>query len=846
VLSTAQVIQQNRAAARSTCEFVPTMLLLTDGAVLNKNGSLTVAFSVSGVDLEGKLQPAYDAVATNQEHAFAAFDDCVTLDQYVDRAITTEYPEGEFQDDVSAAIDGVWAEQFAQGRQFRNRLLLSFTYTPKKSGDGLFDRVAALVTQQGMSWWSALGTTIKGFLSVKAEMSYTADEIGGYLRRFEEQLGSYASAFTSGRIHRLTGSDLLGALYQRINFGGDAERVRPPDAPIYLDSQLTATTFQVDPDSAQRLLLLGDRIRYAAAVTVKEWPTSSYPGMLDYLLSLPCEFTIHHSFRFVSSQEADKHCTKMEKHHRDLAVKFKDMIRQGVTGREPDQMDEGRLTLSADAASARASIVSTGERFGWYHFSVVAFGDTPEQLEAAVSEIRKAIARFEIVSIRESLGLLSVLAGTIPGNTDILVRWFFFSASAFANLIHLRTVASGRLDNPHYSEQARKFMPALAAFPTQHNTPFFFNSHVDDLGHAMIVGPPGAGKTVMACFLQSQFRKYIGGRVYVFDKDRSCRITTLMHGGQHIDLTAGQANGRMNPFALLGQRDEAGLIIHFDWLSRFTRYLLEALSNTNLSAADGDYAAVERALTLAAALEPTLHNLSTVASSMPNHLRARIQPWLRGQEKGHFFDNDSDAFSLGDYSCIEMGALLERDPVTAMAVLDYAVHRITGALADGSVAPTLIYIEEVWFMLKNPKFEAIIENWLRVLRKKNAVLWFATQSLSELAGSDISAAIINSMPTKIFLPNEEVRSDLNYRLYTQSFGLNDSQVEQIQRGIRKRNYLISQGGISRMVWAQFDPTILACLRSDSRAQKVFQNWYQQREHVADWRRKYIEELCSEA
>lgn len=145
-------------------------------------------------------------------------------------------------------------------------------------------------------------------------------------------------------------------------------------------------------------------------------------------------------------------------------------------------------------------------------------------------------------------------------------------------------------------------------------------------------------------------------------------------------------------------------------------------------------------------------------------------------------------------------------------------------------------------MLKNPAFESIIENWLRVLRKKNAVLWFATQSLTELANSTISAAIVNSIPTRVFLPNEEVRSEANYRLYTASFGLNDAQVEQIQRGIRKTNYLLVQGGFSRMVWARFDPTILACLRSDALAKKIFAKWYAQASAEPHWKRHYIEEL----
>lgn len=389
----------------------------------------------------------------------------------------------------------------------------------------------------------------------------------------------------------------------------------------------------------------------------------------------------------------------------------------------------------------------------------------------------------------------------------------------------------------------RVAVPTLTAFPTQHNTPFFFSTHADDVGHAMFVGPTGAGKSIVATFLLSQFRKYEGGNIYIFDKDYTCYIPTLLMNGQHLDLTAAEARGRMNPYALLGVRESDGKLTHFEYLNRFTRYLLESLSpDAPLSALTDDFAEIEQAIVLTAAMEPELHCLSTVVSQLRPELKSRASPWLRGAEKGHYFDNDHDEFSLGRFTTIEMGALLERDGVTAMAVLDYTVYRITMALSDNNGAPTVIYIEEVWFMLKNPAFESIIENWLRVLRKKNAVLWFATQSLTELANSTISAAIVNSIPTRVFLPNEEVRSEANYRLYTASFGLNDAQVEQIQRGIRKTNYLLVQGGFSRMVWARFDPTILACLRSDALAKKIFAKWYAQASAEPHWKRHYIEEL----
>ena len=837
--------QANREHARGMNEIIPYMLLVTRGLVLNKNGSLTALFDLDGVDLEGKTQARFDGTAQNQEHAFGSFDERITVDQYVDHRTTDEYPAGEFDDPVSRAINDTWRLQFVEGLQYRTRLSLAVTYTPPKGSEGFMDRIAGYIARDGMNWGRAVLTATRSWLSLSRELKLTASELDTHIQAFEEQLGGFFSAFDNGRIRRLENELLLGALYRRINLEADVQRVSPSGAPIYLDSLLSANCIEADERDPKLLKVSGLTDRFVAALTVKEWPSASFPGMLDHLLAIPGEFVIHHSFRFVSSRAADDYTLRMEKHHQNLAVKFTDVVRQAITGNPPERFDDGRIALSNSAADARASITAINQRWGWYHFSLLAIGKTREETERTLSELKKALNKYEVVSIRESMALLSTYAGSLPGNQDLLIRWFFFSTAALCDLIHSRTVTSGSLYNEHYSKQAREPMPILTAFPTQYNSPAFFSTHLDDLAHALIVGPPGAGKTVFINFLLSQFRKYPGGRAYVFDKDNSCRITTLIQGGSHINLMAAENRGRMNPYALLGVRDSAGNLVHFGWLLQFTIYLLESLSETRLSAELKEYDEVENALSRVATFEPALWRLSTLSGQWNDKLKSRISPWVAGQDRGHFFDNATDSFEFSDFTTIEMGTLLERDQIAAVAVLDYAVYRISQSLSDDSTAPTVIYIEEVWFMLRNPQFEAIIENWVRVLRKKNAMLWFATQALAELAGSNISAAILNSVPTRIYCANEEARSEQNYKLYTADFGLNDTQVEQIQKAQRKTNYLLVQGSFSRMVWARFEPTILACLRSDKLALKLFTRWYAQRETQPDWQLHYIEEICNE-
>jgi type IV secretory pathway VirB4 component len=121
---------------------------------------------------------------------------------------------------------------------------------------------------------------------------------------------------------------------------------------------------------------------------------------------------------------------------------------------------------------------------------------------------------------------------------------------------------------------------------------------------------------------------------------------------------------------------------------------------------------------------------------------------------------------------------------SAAAVLSYLFHRIEGRL-DGR--PSLIIIDEGWLVLDSPAFAAQLREWLKTLRKKNASVIFATQSLADIETSSIAPAIIESCPTRIFLPNERAGEPQIARVY-ERFGLNARQIEILSRATPKRDY----------------------------------------------------------
>jgi type IV secretion system protein VirB4 len=103
-------------------------------------------------------------------------------------------------------------------------------------------------------------------------------------------------------------------------------------------------------------------------------------------------------------------------------------------------------------------------------------------------------------------------------------------------------------------------------------------------------------------------------------------------------------------------------------------------------------------------------------------------------------------------------------------------------------------------MLGHPVFRAKIREWLKVLRKANCAVVLATQSLSDAARSGILDVLIESCPTKIFLPNEEAatrgtQEHPGPRDLYEAMGLNETQIEIIRSATKKRHYyLVSPEG----------------------------------------------------
>ena len=185
-------------------------------------------------------------------------------------------------------------------------------------------------------------------------------------------------------------------------------------------------------------------------------------------------------------------------------------------------------------------------------------------------------------------------------------------------------------------------------------------------------------------------------------------------------------------------------------------------------------------------------------------LRQALKPFTLDGAFGYLLDGSSDTLKLNSTLAFEMETLMHSKGLVA-PVLTYLFHKLETRF-DGR--PTFLILDEAWVFLDDPMFADRIREWLKVLRKKNVSVIFATQSLSDIANSSIAPAIIESCPSRIFLPNDRAMEPQQQEHY-ESFGLNKRQIQIIAAATPKRDYYFQSRSGNRLFDLQLGPVALA-------------------------------------
>jgi len=819
MLNLRQRQEDTRANVRPMSEILPWMTHAAPDTVLCKDGSFLVGYEFSGIDMEGSEPYMVNQLTQSFENALRVFDENTILWQTTLRRRTSTYPESEFANEWSEWIDQQWRQRLSRGRQYYNRHYLFILRTLSKGADSFMDSVNRLTTR-GVPTGKAVVQSMRDTLSYRGRFVADSVEMIQRLRQMEDQLSNFEDGVRVLGMKRLQGAVLDGTLHALSSPASsrDLGAINMDTKNYYMDTMLGADTVTITNNRLRFDGTQGQRL--ATAFSIKTWPSATFPGVLDSILDVDAELTVSQCYRIQDPEKAKKWMETVRTHNLNWSKSFFTMIKEAATNTESDKVNNDRIIKANDADQALSNF-SQHRMAGYYNLTVAVYGDDHEDLERASREVNRSLQRESFVAIKESLHLLSAWAGTIPGQWGETVRWAFFMGPNMADAAHLRTAAMGNAENTHLSKQRGRPTPALTMLETDSKTPFFFNFHQGDLGHTFVVGPSRSGKSAFTNFLISQFRKYHPCNVYIFDKDNSCTIPTLLQGGDEIDPSSGKM--KLNPLVFMDTPED------MEWLAGWLEILVGSRGH-NITSSDAK--AIWNALEMVKAIPVGDRKLESLISLLPRHISEHLESWTGKGPMARYFDHTEDNFVLSDFLRIAMDSLFN-NPSVARAFMDYAFRRISKSL-DGR--PSLIYIEEAWFMLEDEHFSSKVNDWLRTLAKKNVVLMMATQSLEELSQSKAFAAMVDNIPVRIFLSNPN--AGVQRELYQGRFALNDTQIDRIATMEPKKDYYVVTPHGTRKVRAHLPKEIVAAVNSTSKALELFNA---ARAAGGNWRKHYVEE-----
>ena len=364
--------------------------------------------------------------------------------------------------------------------------------------------------------------------------------------------------------------------------------------------------------------------------------------------------------------------------------------------------------------------------------------------------------------------------------------------------------------------------PALLHTVTGGSTPFKLNLNFGDVGHTLIVGPTGAGKSVLLAALATAFAKYQSpqgdwAQVYFFDKERSSRITTLGVGGDFYDLAGDDNTLAFQPLARIDEEAERNWAI--EWLQALLKHEVKRADFVSPDKKAAPWNALTR-LGQSPPKDRTMLGLKTLVQD--KDIKDALGPYTVDGPYGRLLDAESDTLGYGRWQVFEMHELTKSYPTAVMPVLTYLFHRLDQRFGKG---PTLLVLDEGWLFLDDPVFAPKIREWLKTLRKKKVYVVFASQSLADLAGSPILETIKESCFTKIYLPNATAMDDERSMSFYRSFGLNDQQIAIIAGSTPKREYYFTSPLGNRLFSLALGELGLAyCAATSSDDQTLADEW----------------------
>ncbi len=723
-------------------DFVPYAAHWDPYTIVTKNGEVLQSIKITGFTHEQLSQEEDEADLRSKIRE--AVLTCVDSTQYAVwihtiRRKANLQTGGEFKRDFAGYLNRFWNDRNDWEHQFTNEVYITVVregqsanlMDPADFMRGIIPRVDSRYRERFIDDATAKLNTVMTKMMPILE-SYGARRLG-----ISKREGVYYSDFCG----------FLGKLITLLD-------IDFPVTDVDLSHYLTDYDVTFGFNAMEVRMRSDGRRRFGAILTLKEYRELAVET-LDRILQIPAEFIITQCFDFINARRALKNYD----YQKELFEISKTQTLLEKTGlQDIITSNRGRAT-----------------DYGLHQLNVFLLADSLRSLDAGVSKAVSGLSSLGMTPMREDIKFEECYWAQLPANFEFVRRMRPLNTLRIGGLANLSNFPAGKKEGNHWG-------PAVTTFHTAARTPYFFNFHEGDNGHTTIIGPEGAGKTVLMNFLLAEAAKF-DNKLFFFDNDRNSEIFLRSLGGTYYTIWPNAdprpyAQVTLNPFQLADSPINR----------EFLRNWMLSLSGTQ----DGNLlAACDRAIAQLQMHPQAERRLGVCVEIMrtENPMFAdQFAPWVAGGEFAALFDHAEDSLKLEKVCGFEMAGVMQHS-VALVPVVSYLLHRIMLAMDGG---PTIIAMTEAWTLLDSPLFSSRLKEWLDILRTNNALAILATERVAEASGSSINAALMDHIATQIYLPDETADNS-----YADAFGLSEKEISYLTvMNTEDRHFLLKRGGNS--------------------------------------------------
>ena len=690
-----------------------------EGVVVQKDGTLQRTFAYRAPDIDSSGAFEIGALSFRVNDFAKRLGSGWAFQLEAQRSQIQGYPRSAFDALAPYLIDREREAAFlAAGRHFDSEYYLTFIWKPPSES---VKKLASLFLHDGSPGGGGAG--------LRQNVEF-----------FVNESDSVASLLAGGLILApLDNEETVAYLHSSISF--NRHPIRFPHTQIMLDRLL--------PDCGLENSLpmrLGNC--YIPIVGINDFPDETYPAILDGLNRARIEYRWVTRYICLDKEEGKKEARKKEKAHRGSRKTFFQTFAESTSGEPVQAVNHGAGVKESDSIDAGIEIDSDEAALGYLTTCVMVWDPVLSAARKKADLVKTIVNSKGFTCKDELLNGLESFQAMMPGQMHASYRALPVMSYTMSHVVPLSSVWAGPPGSAHAFQVTGVGTPHVVC-STVEGTPFFLSLSVGDVGHSAVWGPTGAGKSTLLNLLEMQFFKYPGSLVVVFDKGRSCRQPCLAAGGLFYEPAA-----------------ENEAVVSFQPLRDIEtdRGMTDAVDFIEACIAVNGYAVPPP---MRAAIKESLEQMRGI----PGHRRtitsfihysnyrdpATNRPVLKellgdyavGGKYGRVFDADASGISMDTrFLAIETEALMARGETCVAPALVYLFNEVEKKF-DGRLS--LLVLDEAWLFLKNETFAGKIAEWLKVLRKKNVYVVFATQDVADVAASPLRTTVMQQCLTKIYL-----------------------------------------------------------------------------------------------